>query len=137
MAIESHDELEYKIAELENKISKVEDQEHPNEGDLTRMKLEMRRLKNLKGDEGVHPAAEVTIPKNLTAVSPEDHLKTHTLGRDDKGETLADKGMTPAEANDQANAEIKANQNENAGKQNEKQTRANPTATASPEVKKA
>ena len=84
MAYESQEELGQKIASLEERIEDTKSREGYNEGELARMELELKRLKNLKGDEGVHRAADVKIPDNLTMVVP-DLMQAQT---DDKGNVV-------------------------------------------------
>lgn len=62
MAAESQEELGHKIASLEQRVAEMKEQDRPNLGEIARMELEVSKLKNMKGDEGIHPASEVDMP---------------------------------------------------------------------------
>lgn len=100
MAYESQEELTRKIESLAERIEDTKGRENYNEGELARMELELKRLKNLKGDEGVHRAADVKIPDNLTMTTP-DVLQADTNDEGDvvnaEGEKLGKKGVKASE----------------------------------------
>ena len=63
MAVQTKQELESKITKLENWIANHQNGEDKvTAQDLARAELEVARLKNLKGDEGIHPQADITFP---------------------------------------------------------------------------
>ena len=80
MAIESQDELEQKIIRQEHYLAELEakdEQGKTYDQDIANTKLEIARLKNLKGDEGINPASEIDFPETTidqtTAVNTPDH----------------------------------------------------------------
>lgn len=97
MATESHQELEKKIADQEALLAKLQGQDRINEQDVANTLLEIARLKNLKGDEGVHPASAIEIPESTidqtTPVNTPDHtnVKKQVLsGNKDVTKTVPD-----------------------------------------------
>lgn len=64
MATESQNELAHKIKEQERLLEQAQAQAKPNQQTIAQTELEIRRLKNLRGDE-IAPAREVEFPESL------------------------------------------------------------------------
>ena len=64
MATESQNELAHKIKEQERLLEQAKAQAKPNQQTIAQTELEIRRLKNLRGDE-IAPAREVKFPESL------------------------------------------------------------------------
>lgn len=62
MPAEAHDELEHKIAKLEAYLDSDHDKMTPQV--IATTELEISRLKNLKGDEGVNPQSDIDFPES-------------------------------------------------------------------------
>lgn len=81
MPVESYQELAQKIAKQEALLAYLEDAaargERLNQQDIANTQMEIARLKNLKGDEGVNPASDIQIPQETidqtTPVNTPDH----------------------------------------------------------------
>lgn len=78
MAVQTQEELESKIAKLENWIASHQNGEDKvTAQDLARAELEVARLKNLKGDEGIHTQSDIIFPDatihNGTMVNTPEH----------------------------------------------------------------
>lgn len=63
MAVETKEELEHKIAKKEEELKRVQDKENPDQRVIAYIELEISRLKNLKGDEGIHPQSAIKMPE--------------------------------------------------------------------------
>ena len=60
-AVETPEEIEDKFTKLEAWLAANEENLTPQ--DIAKTELEISRLKNLKGDEGVHPQSDIDFPE--------------------------------------------------------------------------
>lgn len=104
MAHESQQELQHKIDSLNERIEETKKRDNYNKGELARMELDLKRMKNLKGDEGNHIAADVEIPENITLNTPDlMQAQTDQNGSekgnvvDNEGDKLGKKGAKASE----------------------------------------
>lgn len=83
MAVETKEELESKIKKHELHLRNLKDQDHPDQREIARIELEISRLKNLKGDEGVHPQSAVEMPE-ATSFDAENAPEPEVIGHNEE-----------------------------------------------------